>query len=181
MGALELGIVGNAGAMIFGAKTYREFSQHWLHMPRTVGQPIRADLRRKDQPTLVRRACEVLGRLEPEDSLSSGELLRKQMLDVLQQLADVEIDYCWGGLVDCTQDRYPRAGTADGLIYGMGYSGHGAQLSTLIGSVLADLAMGRTDTNPIDGMHWNAAPLHTGKPWFLPMVGTYYRLKDMLP
>jgi glycine/D-amino acid oxidase-like deaminating enzyme len=79
------------------------------------------------------------------------------MLDVLQQLADVEIDYCWGGLVDCTQDRYPRAGITDGLIYGMGYSGRGAQLSTLIGSVLADLAMGRTDTNPIDGMRWNAA------------------------
>ncbi|CAH2405250.1 hypothetical protein MES5069_460041 [Mesorhizobium escarrei] len=29
-------------------------------------------------------------------------------------------------------------------------------------------------------MDWNAVPLHTGKPWFLPMVGTYYRLKDML-
>ena len=28
-------------------------------------------------------------------------------------------------------------------------------------------------------MDWNAMPLHT-KPWFLPMVGTYYRLKDML-
>lgn len=110
----------------------------------------------------------------------SGELLRKQMLDVFPQLADVEIDYCWGGLVGCTQDRYPRAGTADGLIYGMGYSGHGAQLSTLIGNVLADLAMGRTDTNPIGAMDWNAVPLHTGKPWFLPMVGTYYRLKDML-
>ncbi|TIP99811.1 MAG: FAD-binding oxidoreductase [Mesorhizobium sp.] len=110
----------------------------------------------------------------------SGELLRKQMLDVFPQLADVEIDYCWGGLVGCTQDRYPRAGTADGLIYGMGYSGHGAQLSTLIGNVLADIAMGRTDTNPIGGMDWNAVPLHTGKPWFLPMVGTYYRLKDLL-
>ena len=53
---------------------------------------------------------------------------------------------------DCTQDRYPRAGTADGLIYGMGYSGQGAQLSTLIGSVLADIAIGRRDTNPIDDM-----------------------------
>ena len=62
-----------------------------------------------------------------------------------------------------------------------GYSGHGAQLSTLIGGVLADSAMGRIDSNPIGGMDWNAVPLHTGKPWFLPMVGTCYRLKDMLP
>ncbi len=110
----------------------------------------------------------------------SGELLREQMLGFFPQLAGVAIDYCWGGLVGCTQDRYPRAGSADGVIYGMGYSGHGAQLSTLIGEVLADIAMGRTDTNPLDGLPWNAVPMHTGKPWFLPLVGAYYRLKDRL-
>ena len=110
----------------------------------------------------------------------SGQLLRKQMIDIFPQLADVEIDYCWGGLVGCTQDRYPRAGSADGVIYGMGYSGHGAQMSTLIGNVLADIAMGRKDTNPLDGLAWRAVPMHTGKPWFLPAVGAYYRMKDML-
>jgi glycine/D-amino acid oxidase-like deaminating enzyme len=111
----------------------------------------------------------------------SGQLLRQQMVRMFPQLANVEIDYCWGGLVGCTQDRYPRAGSADGVIYGMGYSGHGAQMSTLIGNVLADIAMGRNDTNPLDGLPWRAVPLHTGKPWFLPIVGTYYRMKDMLP
>lgn len=111
----------------------------------------------------------------------SGPLLRQQLLSIFPQLADVEIDYCWGGLVGCTQDRYPRAGIADGVIYGMGYSGHGAQVSTLIGQVLADIAMGRSNTNPLEGLTWNAVPMHTGKPWFLPIVGAYYRMKDMLP
>ncbi|MDF2972929.1 MAG: ordL [Microvirga sp.] len=113
--------------------------------------------------------------------VSCGQLLRKQMIGMFPQLAGVEIDHCWGGLVGCTQDRYPRAGSADGVIYGMGYSGHGAQISTLIGNVLADIAMDRKDTNPLDGMAWNAVPMHTGKPWFLPIVGAYYRMKDMLP
>jgi glycine/D-amino acid oxidase-like deaminating enzyme len=113
--------------------------------------------------------------------VSCGQLLRKQMIGMFPQLAGVEIDYCWGSLVGCTQDRYPRAGSADGVIYGMGYSGHGAQISTLIGNVLADIAMDRKDTNPLDGMAWNAVPMHTGKPWFLPIVGAYYRMKDMLP
>jgi glycine/D-amino acid oxidase-like deaminating enzyme len=112
--------------------------------------------------------------------IPSGQLLRKQMIGVFPQLANVEIDYCWGGLVGCTQDRYPRAGSADGVIYGMGYSGHGAQMSTLIGSVLADIAMGRRDTNPLDDLAWRAVPMHTGKPWFLPLVGAYYRMKDVL-
>jgi glycine/D-amino acid oxidase-like deaminating enzyme len=113
--------------------------------------------------------------------VSSGQLLRKHMVRMFPQLASVEIDYCWGGLVGCTQDRYPRAGCADGVIYGMGYSGHGAQMATLIGNVLADIAMGRKDTNPLDGLAWHAVPMHTGKPWFLPIVGAYYRMKDMLP
>jgi hypothetical protein len=33
---------------------------------------------------------------------------------------------------------------------------------------------------PLDGMGWNAVPMHTGKPWFLPVVGAYYRVKDMV-
>ncbi|MBB3525685.1 NAD(P)/FAD-dependent oxidoreductase [Rhizobium sp. BK456] len=113
--------------------------------------------------------------------VSSGQLLRQQMLGMFPQLADVEIDYCWGGLVGCTQDRYPRAGSAEGVIYSMGYSGHGAQLSTFMGSALANMAMGRKDANPLDGFAWPAVPMHTGNPWFLPIVGTYYRMKDLLP
>ncbi|MHC2484712.1 NAD(P)/FAD-dependent oxidoreductase [Rhizobium leguminosarum] len=114
-------------------------------------------------------------------NLRSGQLLRQQMVGIFPQLANVEIDYCWGGLVGCTQDRYPRAGSAEGVIYSMGYSGHGAQLSTFMGNALADMAMGRKDANPLDGFAWPAVPLHAGNPWFLPIVGTYYRLKDLMP
>jgi glycine/D-amino acid oxidase-like deaminating enzyme len=63
----------------------------------------------------------------------------------------------------------------------MGYSGHGAQLSTFMGNALADMAMGRKDANPLDGFAWPAVPLNAGNPWFLPIVGTYYRMKDLMP
>ncbi|MGO4851814.1 NAD(P)/FAD-dependent oxidoreductase [Phaeovulum sp. W22_SRMD_FR3] len=112
---------------------------------------------------------------------SSGHLLARQMVQMLPQMAGIPIDYCWGGLVGCTQDRLPRAGRADGVIYGAGYSGHGAQMSTLIGAALADIAMGVEGSNPLDAMAWKAVPLHTGKPWFMPVVGAYYRVKDALP
>ncbi|CAH2405248.1 hypothetical protein MES5069_460039 [Mesorhizobium escarrei] len=106
---------------------------------------------------------------------TSGELLRKQMLDVFPRLAEVEIDYCWGGLVGCTQDRYPRAGTADGLIYGMGYSGHGGQLSTLIGGVLADIARAaRIPTQSVawTGMPSRCIPASRGScQWWAPIIG----------
>lgn len=116
---------------------------------------------------------------QQSDALS-GQVLRRSMARIFPQLADIELDYCWGGLVGMTKDRYPRAGEAEGMIYGMGYSGHGAQLSTLIGQALADMALGRKDTNPLDGLEWPAIPLHTGKPWFLPLVGMWFALKDRL-
>lgn len=110
----------------------------------------------------------------------SGAILRAGMEAMFPHLAGIDIDYCWGGLVGMTKDRFPRAGEADGMIYGMGYSGHGAQMSTLIGQVLADLAMGRTGTNPLEGLDWPVVPALNGKPWFLPLVGIWFGLKDRL-
>lgn len=65
------------------------------------------------------------------------------------------------------------------VIHGMAIQG-ATQLPALIGSALADIAMGRTDTNPFDRMAWHTVPMHTGRPWFLPVVGAYYRMKDMV-
>ena len=45
---------------------------------------------------------------------------------------------------------------------------------------LADLAMGRKDTNPLQGLDWPTVPLLSGQPWFLPLVGLYFGLKDRL-
>ncbi len=108
----------------------------------------------------------------------SGAILRDSMARIFPQIANVDIDYCWGGLVDMTSDRYPRAGYQDGLWYAMGYSGHGAQLSTHLGMILADAILGREDRNPLKGLSWPAVPGHFGKPWFLPLVGLYYKALD---
>ncbi|MDQ0458010.1 NAD(P)/FAD-dependent oxidoreductase [Rhizobium paknamense] len=109
-----------------------------------------------------------------------GEILKASLARIFPQLAKVEIDYCWGGLVDMTKDRYPRAGYQDGLWYAMGYSGHGAQLSTHMGMILADTILGRPDRNPLKGLDWPAVPGHFGKPWFLPLVGLYYQFLDRI-
>jgi glycine/D-amino acid oxidase-like deaminating enzyme len=108
----------------------------------------------------------------------SGAILRESLIRIFPQLVHVEIDYCWGGLVDITKDRYPRAGFHDGLWYAMGYSGHGAQLSTHLGMTIADAILGRPDRNPVKGLDWPAVPGHFGKPWFLPFVGLYYKMLD---
>lgn len=115
---------------------------------------------------------------DPRADAQAGEILRAGMLELFPHLADVSIDYCWGGLVDMTHDRFPRAGEAQGVRFAMGYSGHGAQLSTLLGVILAEQILGLGDRNPVKGLQWWAIPGHFGTPWFLPFVGLYYRYLD---
>ncbi|MET3433293.1 glycine/D-amino acid oxidase-like deaminating enzyme [Herbaspirillum seropedicae] len=116
----------------------------------------------------------------PQSDARSGEILRAQMLEVFPALAQTRIDYCWGGMVDMTTDRLPRAGQRDGLYYSMGYSGHGTHMATLMGSIMAEIMDGHADLNPWKDFDWPAIPGHFGKPWFLPFVGAWYRLKDRL-
>ena len=106
-------------------------------------------------------------------------ILRRTMERMFPALQGVALEYCFGGLVDMTQDRLPRAGRIDGAHYAMGYSGHGAQMSNLMGVVLADMILGQ-GRNPLDHLDWPAIPGHFGTPWFLPATGLYYRLKDLL-
>jgi glycine/D-amino acid oxidase-like deaminating enzyme len=116
----------------------------------------------------------------PVSDAKSGDILRAGMLEIFPQLQGVRIDYCWGGLVDVTQDRLPHAGERDGLFYSTGYSGHGTQMSVLMGERMAAVMAGDAAANPWQGRDWPAIPGHVGPPWFLPAVGLYYRLKDRL-
>lgn len=120
------------------------------------------------------------GRSDQTSDAKAGHILRAAMLRVFPQLDGVAIDHCWGGLVDMTADRYPRAGKAQGLWYAMGYSGHGAQLATHLGQIVADQMTGTRQGNPFDHLPWGAVPGHTGSPWFLPLVGMYYRALDLV-
>lgn len=117
---------------------------------------------------------------DQQSDAKSGAILRASLARIFPQIASIDIDYCWGGLVDMTSDRYPRAGYHDGLWYAMGYSGHGAQLSTHLGMTMADAILGREDKNPLKGLSWPAVPGHFGKPWFLPLVGLYYKALDRI-
>lgn len=116
----------------------------------------------------------------PTSDARSGEILQVGLREMFPQLAGVRIEYCWGGLVDMTQDRLPHAGERDGLWYATGYSGHGTQMSVLMGQRMSAVMAGDGAANPWRDRQWPAIPGHVGPPWFLPAVGLYYQLKDRL-
>ncbi|OWQ83760.1 FAD-dependent oxidoreductase [Roseateles aquatilis] len=116
----------------------------------------------------------------PTSDAKSGEILRQGLEQTFPQLRGIGIDYCWGGLVDMSQDRLPHAGERDGVYYSLGYSGHGTQMSVHMGERMAATMRGDAAANPWRDRPWPAIPGHVGPPWFLPAVGLYYRLKDMV-
>lgn len=116
----------------------------------------------------------------PQSDQKSGRVLKAAMAEIYPELAGARVDYCWGGLVDMTRDRLPRAGERNGIFYSMGYSGHGTQMSTLMGTIMANVMEGRSDLNPWKNFDWPAIPGYFGRPWFLPFLGAYYRMKDLV-
>jgi glycine/D-amino acid oxidase-like deaminating enzyme len=116
----------------------------------------------------------------PSSDQKSGAILENAMRRMFPALAEVRVDHCWGGTIDLTADRLPRAGEHDGLYHAMGYSGHGVQMATHMGRQMAEVMGGNAAANPFADLAWPAIPGHLGKPWFLPMVGAWYRVQDWL-
>ena len=102
----------------------------------------------------------------------------RTLREVFPQLGEVKIDYCWGGLLDVTADRLPRAGQKDGLYFSMGYSGHGVQMAVHMGQIMANTMTGGNAANPLAGLSWRSVPGYAGMPWFLPIMMNWYKLKD---
>jgi len=116
----------------------------------------------------------------PRSAARSGVVLREQLVGIFPALRDKRIDYCWGGIIDMTQDRLPHAGEKDGLFYSMGYSGHGTQMSVHMGECMARVMAGDLAANPWRDNDWPAIPGPFGPPWFLAIVGLYDQLKNKL-
>lgn len=72
--------------------------------------------------------------------------VRKYMLRVYPQLADVRIDYAWGGTLAVTLKRMPCFGRLEkDIYYAQGYSGQGVSLTSLAGKLLAEAIAGTAE------------------------------------
>ena len=110
-------------------------------------------------------------------------MLRPKMLRVYPQLAELKIDYAWGGTIGVTVNRVPQLGKLAGnIFYSQGYSGHGVNVTHLAGQIMADAVGGTMERMDIfanirpiliPGAHSLAKPL-------VALGMMYYQLKDRL-
>ncbi|MEO0403148.1 MAG: FAD-binding oxidoreductase [Pseudomonadota bacterium] len=109
--------------------------------------------------------------------------VRKPMAQIFPHLADIPIDYAWGGTLAITMKRLPYlARVAPNILSASGYSGHGVGTATHAGQLMAQAIAGQSDgfdtmaaipTAPFPGGTALRTPL-------LALAMTWYSLRDRL-
>jgi len=71
--------------------------------------------------------------------------IRRQIAEIYPALADINIDYAWGGSVGITMPRQPFVREVmPGVTSIGGYSGHGVMLSNYCGKLYAEMVLGKS-------------------------------------
>ena len=95
-----------------------------------------------DRRLLFGGACHYSGR-DPKDIAA---YMRPKMLEVFPQLAEVKIDYQWGGMIGIGANRLPQIGrlkNQPNVYYAQAYSGHGLNATHLAGKLLGEAISGQ--------------------------------------
>jgi glycine/D-amino acid oxidase-like deaminating enzyme len=107
-------------------------------------------------------------------------ILAAGMREVFPELAEAPIEYVWSGKVAYPLDHLPHAGRLRGIHYAMGYCGHGVALASYLGNRMGEVLAGVGQVPDLGTSRFRAIPFFNGVPWFLPLVGGYYRVRDRI-
>ena len=122
-----------------------------------------------DRRLLFGGACHYSGR-DPRDIAG---YMRPKMLEVFPELAEVRIDYAWGGMIGIGANRLPQIGRLrehPNVFHAQAYAGHGVNATHLAGHLLAEAQVPHARFP--GGRHLRSPLLALGMLW--------YRLKDRL-
>jgi gamma-glutamylputrescine oxidase len=116
-------------------------------------------------------------------SFDAPSATRARMLRVFPQLADVRIEYSWGGEVDITLNRAPHFGRlAPNIYFLQGFSGHGIALTGIAGKLAAEAIGGMAERFDVFARipHANFPGGVALRRPALVLAMLYFRLKDLL-
>jgi len=118
-------------------------------------------------------------RIFETDERTAARDLHRMMCGVWPELRPVRIDFCWTGFVGMTADHMPHMGVHDGIHYAVGCNGSGVAMMSYLGYQTARKLLGKQNRScAFDSDAFPGLPFYNGKPWFLPVVAGWYRLRD---
>lgn len=112
----------------------------------------------------------------------SAPRLHREMTKIFPELAETRLSHSWMGTVAYTFDHLPHLGLQGGIWYAAGYCGSGVSLATYFGTRVGQQMLGKAEgRTALDAIDFQTRPLYSGRPWFLPAMVRWYRLRDRLP
>lgn len=108
-------------------------------------------------------------------------LLHDALIARFPELEGIRITHAWQGNVAFTRDALPHVGEMDGLHFVVGCNGSGITMMPYLADALAKALAGRLHAGlPFAEAPLPAIPLYNGVPWFLPAIGTGFRMLDYI-
>ncbi len=110
---------------------------------------------------------------------TSARLLHALMVERFPQLQGIRVSHNWMGNLAFSFDQLPHMGELDGLYYAMCCNGSGVAMLGWLGQQCARKMLGGGNrVNAFDGRGFPEQAFYNGNPWFLPIVGAWYRHLD---
>lgn len=121
-------------------------------------------------------------RFTPVGAEQSVRILHGQMCEVFPDLQGVKIIHAWSGFMAFTFDFLPKVGVHDGLYYAIACNGGaGIVMMSWLGRKAAWTMLGTANKDSaFAGLPFKTQPFYSGTPWFVPVLGTWYRFRDWL-
>ncbi len=90
--------------------------------------------------------------------------LQRELVRIYPGLSGIEFAQSWGGVIDWSLDASPsvgRTGRYGNIFYAIGYSGHGVNLTSVFGRIIADLEASREEP-------WRQYPFVNNRLYYVP-------------
>ncbi|WP_439515591.1 NAD(P)/FAD-dependent oxidoreductase [Oceanibaculum nanhaiense] len=120
------------------------------------------------------------GRRYASDADAARERLRQGLIEIFPELNDVKLSHHWFGFVAFPMDQLPKLTVHDGVVYATGFCGSGVVWARWMGMKAAALVLEKEETSAFYSDTLRRIPFYNGKPWFLPVMMNWYKLKDRL-
>jgi gamma-glutamylputrescine oxidase len=98
------------------------------------------------------------------DSRDHSTQLQRELVRIYPKLSGVEFETTWNGTIDWSLNAAPSVGHTgryQNIFYGLGYSGHGVNLTSIFGRIIADLEAGREEA-------WKDYPFFNAHLYYVP-------------
>ena len=121
-------------------------------------------------------------RFTPVGTAESVRLLHRQMYEMFPDLRDAKVINAWSGYMAFTFDFLPKVGVEDGLHYALACNGGaGIVMMSWLGRKAAWNLLGSANReSAFAGLPFKTQPFYSGAPWFVPLLGNWYRFRDWL-